>query len=113
MRARAAWPAAALSLEDFQSAVVTVDLDELTQYLFAADGRAERLAEFQDPTHPVVLALLRRIVQQAGARGVEVAVCGARAIRPERFRPLLATGIRNLVVSPRELARVKASLVEC
>ena len=105
-------PAAALALEAFPVAMVSVDLDDLVQYLLAADRRCAGLAELQAPGHPAVLELLGRIVQQAGARGAEVSVCGSLAARSECLPALLDTGVRRLAVSPRQLARVKARLAE-
>jgi len=106
-------PAAAWSLEHFPISAVTVDLDGLVGYLFAAEGDAPQLAELRDPTHPAVLALLRGVVQQAGARGMELAICGDLLSYPDYLRQLLAVGIRALVVPPGQLARIKAKLVEC
>ena len=60
--------------------------------------------------HPAVLELIRRSVEAARARGVEIGLCGDLASDPALVPRLLDCGLRSLSVAPAQLGRIKLAL---
>jgi phosphotransferase system enzyme I (PtsI) len=54
--------------------------------------------------------LIRRVVEVAAARGVEVSLCGDMASDPAHLPALLSSGLRRISVTPAQLAPVKAAI---
>lgn len=94
-------PAAALSIESILDEVehVSIGLNDLTQYVMAADREEEEVERYHDPLTPAVLGLVDRIVAAANQRAKGVSVCGELAGDPALTSILLALGIRDLSVS--------------
>ena len=107
-------PSAALSIDDVlrETDSVSVGLNDLTQYLLAADRDDEFVELYHDPLQPVVLRLLHRIVQAAGAAGKPVTVCGELAGDPKLVPLMLALGVRRISVSRSHVARIGAVLAD-
>lgn len=100
-------PVAVLGLKRFTIPMASVDLDRLLVHLLAlADG------EVADLSHPVVLAMLRKLVKQSAVQGAVLSVAGQCLLRPGALGALIGCGIRRLVVPPLQLARAKAALAE-
>jgi phosphotransferase system enzyme I (PtsI) len=107
-------PSAALMLEDIIEQVdsVSVGLNDLTQYLLAADRDDEFMESYHDPLQPVVLRMLHRIVQTADAHGKPVTMCGELAGDPKLTALMLALGVRRISVSRSHASRVAAALTD-
>jgi phosphotransferase system enzyme I (PtsI) len=107
-------PSAALMLEDIVEQVdsVSVGLNDLTQYLLAADRDDEFMESYHDPLQPVVLRMLHRIVQTADAHGKPVTMCGELAGDPKLTALMLALGVRRISVSRSHASRIAAALTD-
>jgi phosphotransferase system enzyme I (PtsI) len=107
-------PSAALMLEDIIEQVdsVSVGLNDLTQYLLAADRDDEFMESYHDPLQPVVLRMLHRIVQTADAHGKPVTMCGELAGDPKLTALMLALGVRRISVSRSHASRIAAALTD-
>lgn len=94
-------PSAAILIDDLLPRVdaVAVGLNDLTQYLLAADRDDELVERFHDPLQPIVLRLLRRIVEAAETHTKPLTICGELAGDPKLTGLLLALGVRRLSVS--------------
>lgn len=94
-------PSAALSIEDILPRVdsVALGLNDLTQYLLAADRDDELVEGYHDAMQPPVLRLLHRVVQAADAFGKPVTICGELAGDPRLTGLLLALGVRRMSVA--------------
>jgi phosphoenolpyruvate-protein phosphotransferase len=94
-------PAAALLVDDLLPHVdsVSIGLNDLTQYLLAADRDDEFVERYHDAMQPSVLRLLSRIVAAALAQGKPLTICGELAGDPKLTGLLLALGIRRLSVA--------------
>lgn len=94
-------PSAALSIEDILPRVdsVAIGLNDLTQYLLAADRDDELVEGYHDAMQPPVLRLLHRVVQAADAFGKPVTICGELAGDPRLTGLLLALGVRRMSVA--------------
>jgi phosphoenolpyruvate-protein kinase (PTS system EI component) len=94
-------PAAALQAEEILAQVdsVSIGLNDLTQYLLAADRDDEFVERYHDAMQPAVLRLLSRIVAAASQQRKPLTICGELAGDPKLTGLLLALGIRRLSVA--------------
>jgi len=107
-------PAAALMIDEVieQVDAVSVGLNDLTQYLLAADRDDESTESYHDPLQPAVLRTVRRIVQAAEKHGKPVTMCGEMAGDTRLATALLSIGVRRFSVSRshfREIAQAVRS----
>lgn len=86
---------------------LSIGTNDLTQFLFAADRSNPRLAERYDWLAPAILRFLRRVVREATAAGVPVAICGEMGGRPLEAMALLAAGVRRLSITPTSVGAIK------
>ncbi len=86
---------------------LSVGTNDLFQFLFASDRGNYRISEAYDVLSPVLLKLLRSVVEQCEAAGVPVSICGEMAARPLDAMALLGIGFRNLSVSPPAVGPIK------
>ena len=105
-------PSAALLIEDIIGHIdsVSVGLNDLTQYLLAADRDDEFVESYHDPLQPVVLRMLHQIVRVADAHGKPVTMCGELAGDPKLTALMLALGVRRISVSRSHVGRIGAAL---
>jgi phosphotransferase system enzyme I (PtsI) len=89
---------------------VSVGLNDLTQYLLAADRDDESVESYHDPLQPVVLRLLHHLVKVADANGKPVTMCGELAGDPKLTALMLALGVRRISVSRSHVSRIGAAL---
>jgi phosphotransferase system enzyme I (PtsI) len=103
-------PAAALTIERFRAAFLSIGSNDLVQYVTACDRTNGALGDIVDPLHPAVLELVGRTVDHGRRAGVAVSLCGDMAADPRCIPALLACGLRALSVSPPSLAQVKETI---
>jgi phosphotransferase system enzyme I (PtsP) len=87
---------------------LSIGTNDLTQFLFAADRAHPKLAERYDWLSPAILRFLRRVVREAKAHKVPVAVCGEMGGRPLEAMALIGLGIRRLSITPAAVGPIKA-----
>jgi len=94
-------PAAAFLVEEILPHVdsISIGLNDLTQYLLAADRDDEFVERYHDAMQPSVLRLLGRLVTAASAQGKPLTICGELAGDPKLTGLLLALGVRRLSVA--------------
>jgi phosphotransferase system enzyme I (PtsI) len=76
----------------------------------AASRDDSNVASLYDPGSPAVHGLIRRVVEVAAARGVEVSLCGDMASDAAQLPTLLSLGLRRISVAPARLGLVKAAI---
>lgn len=105
-------PAAALIIDELLPYVdaVSIGLNDLTQYLLAADRDDEYVERYHDPLQPVVLRLLHAVISACDAQFKPVTICGELAGDPKLTGLLLALGLRRLSVSRSNYRGVVRSL---
>jgi len=105
-------PAAALLVEEILPRVdsISIGLNDLTQYLLAADRDDEFVEKYHDAMQPAVLRLLHQTVMAADSAGKPLTICGELAGDPRLTGLLLALGIRRLSVARSSYRRVIASV---
>jgi len=94
-------PAAAVAIAEILKEVdlVSIGLNDLTQYMMAADREDELVQHYHDALQPAVLRLISQVVTAAAAQAKPVSVCGELAGNPVLTAVLLALGIRRFSVS--------------
>ena len=103
-------PAAAMTAERFEADFFSIGSNDLVQYLTACARDNPAVAPLADPRHPAVAELIRRVVEAARAKAVEVSLCGDMASDPNLVPLLLACGLRALSVAPAQIGRVKLAI---
>ena len=89
---------------------VSVGSNDLMQFLFAADRGTPALANRYDVLSQPVLDVFEAIANAAGARGVELSICGEHASRPLEAMVFAALGITTLSMPAASLLRLKSVL---
>ena len=94
-------PAAGLMIEDILRRVdsVAIGLNDLTQYLLAADRDDELVERYHDALQPPVLRLVKQVLDAAARRSCHVTMCGELAGDSTLAAVLLALGARRFSVS--------------
>jgi phosphotransferase system enzyme I (PtsI) len=105
-------PAAALIIRRFDAAFFSIGGNDLTQFVLACDRANGTVSQLYDPMHPAVLELVRRVVEDASARGRSVSLCGDAAADPAQTLELLHCGVREFSMSANSLAAVKGAMLE-
>jgi len=77
-----------------------VGLDSLQQYVLAADRDEPHLSSYFDTLHPILVRVLRRIVDAASAEEREVSVFGVSAALPGNLPLLVGAGLSRFSISP-------------
>lgn len=94
-------PAAAILIEEMIERVdgISIGLNDLTQYLLAADRDDEYVGTYHDALQPAVLRILSRLLSTAAAAGKTATICGELAGDPLLTGLMLGVGARQLSVS--------------
>jgi phosphotransferase system enzyme I (PtsI) len=105
-------PSAALLIDEMIEHVdsISVGLNDLTQYLLAADRDDEFVESYHDALQPVVLRLVRQLVEAAAKHQKPVTMCGELAGDPLLTPLMLALGVRRISISRSHVDRVGAAL---
>ena len=89
---------------------VSIGSNDLMQFLFACDRGAPHLAGHYDTLSPVMLNVVRRVVERAKEHEVELSFCGEMARKPLDALALLGVGVRSLSVSGAAIGPLKAMM---
>ena len=89
---------------------LSIGTNDLTQFLFAADRSNPKLAERYDWLSPAILRFLRRIVREADAHNVPLAVCGEMGGRTLEAMALIGIGVKRLSITPVAVGPIKAMI---
>ncbi|WP_051378759.1 phosphoenolpyruvate--protein phosphotransferase [Derxia gummosa] len=108
-------PAAAVALRAFTPVLdfLSIGTNDLIQYTLAIDRADATVADYYDPLHPAVLALIARTIEEGERAGVSVSVCGEMAGDPLLAPLLLGMGLRNFSMHPAQIPYVKQALLAC
>ncbi|MBK8095733.1 MAG: phosphoenolpyruvate--protein phosphotransferase [Planctomycetes bacterium] len=113
-------PAAALNLQALlvEADFAVVAIDDLQQFLLAADRDNATVREYQELAHPALFELLARMAKDAERREKDLVLFGEAAADPTRMPFYLGAGYRTFAVAPvrlRGLLKVlqRYSVEEC
>ncbi|KAB0498760.1 phosphoenolpyruvate--protein phosphotransferase [Pseudomonas vancouverensis] len=102
-------PAAALLAEQLaeHADFLSIGTNDLSQYTLAMDRDHAGLAARVDALHPALLRLIAQTCAGAAVHDCWVGVCGALASDPLATALLIGLGVRELSVSPVQVAEIK------
>jgi phosphoenolpyruvate-protein phosphotransferase len=113
-------PAAVLSLTDFIAMVdfLSIGTNDLVQYIFAACRENSSLDEYRAASFPLLLKLVKSVIEAAAMARKEVTVCGEIAADPVAAACLVGAGVRVLSMNASAVRMVgqelsKKSIQEC
>lgn len=87
---------------------VSIGSNDLMQFLFACDRGAAHMAGSYDTLSPVMLNVVRQVVEKARKHNVEVSFCGEMARKPLDALALIGLGVRSISVSATAIGPLKA-----
>jgi phosphocarrier protein FPr len=102
-------PAAAMAVDVLAAGLdfVSIGTNDLTQYATATDRGNDAVADLADPYNPGVIRLIDQVCRHR-PEGLEVAVCGDLASRPDWTALLIGLGVDELSCTPPRVPEVKA-----
>lgn len=89
---------------------LSIGTNDLTQFLFAASREDSRMDHFRMRSLPVLLAIIKYIVNVAAPLQKEVVVCGEMASDPSIAPFLIGAGIRTLSVQLSAIGAVRKEI---
>ncbi len=89
---------------------LSIGTNDLTQFLFAASREDSRMDHFRMRSLPVLLSIIKYIVQIASPLQKEVIVCGEMASDPSIVPFLIGAGIRTLSVQLTSISAVRKEI---
>jgi phosphoenolpyruvate-protein phosphotransferase len=108
-------PSAALAIESIIDHVefVSIGTNDLVQYLFAASREEAGLERYRQVSHPLVLRMIRAVVDCAHTKQKQVTVCGDAASDPMMAPLLVGMGIRTLSMAALQIPVIRSVLSNC
>lgn len=105
-------PSAAIDAASFAPHVdfFSVGTNDLTQYVFAAERGNANVAYLANDNHPVILRLIRQVVEAAKQHGKWVGVCGELAGDLSAVQALVGMGVRELSMSASRIPAIKEAV---
>jgi phosphotransferase system enzyme I (PtsP) len=102
-------PALLFQLDDLLRHVdfLSVGTNDLFQFMFASDRGNYRISERYDALSPVMLNVLRSVVERCAAANVPLSLCGEMAAHPLDAMALIGIGFRHLSISPPAVGPIK------
>lgn len=90
---------------------VSIGTNDLVQYTLTVDRNNENVMPFYQPFHPLILRMLKQVVETAADFDKPVSICGEIASDPRWTPLLLGLGIRSLSMAPLLLPPIKKQIL--
>ena len=90
---------------------VSIGTNDLVQYTLTVDRNNENVMAFYQPFHPLILRMLKQVVDGAHYFDKPVSVCGEIASDPRWTPLLLGLGIRSLSMAPLLIPPIKKEIL--
>ncbi|MEP3275002.1 MAG: phosphoenolpyruvate--protein phosphotransferase [Stappiaceae bacterium] len=106
-------PAVAICPKRFAAAAFfSIGSNDLTQYVTASSRDSSLVADLGVASDPAVLSLIGNVVEQGGALGIDVSLCGDAGSDANLLPVLLDAGVETISVAPAALGRIKAAICQ-
>ncbi len=105
-------PAAAVMADMFAKEVdfFSIGTNDLIQYTIAVDRMNNEVAHLYSPYHPVVLTLIKKIVESAHGAGIWVGMCGEAAADKKLVPLWIGMGLDELSMSAPSILETRAQI---
>ena len=105
-------PSAALTADIFakEADFFSIGTNDLIQYTLAVERANDKIAHLYKPTHPAVLRLIKRIIDEAHKHDIWAGICGEMAAEPAFSVLLVGLGMDELSISPGLVPKVKKAI---
>jgi len=90
---------------------VSIGTNDLVQYTLTVDRNNENVMPFYQPFHPLILRMLKQVVDAAGDYDKPVSLCGEIASDPRWTPLLLGLGFRSLSMAPLLIPPIKKQIL--
>lgn len=102
-------PSTAIGIEKFLKEIdfISIGTNDLIQYLFAADRMNDKVSYLYQPYNPILLKLIKDIVDKAHEFGIMVSVCGEMAANLKQAFLLIGLGIDALSMHSNVIPEIK------
>ncbi len=105
-------PSAVEAIDDLgrRADFFSIGTNDLIMYLLAVDRTNARLGDLYRSYHPVVLRVLKRLVDAVGDKPGRLSICGDAAADPTLLEFFVGIGLTTFSVAPGEAAQVSRAL---
>lgn len=106
-------PASVLMIREILEKVdfISIGTNDLVQYALSVDRNNENVMPFYQPFHPVILRMIKEVVNAAEHFGKPVSICGEIASDPRWTPLLLGMGVRTLSMAPLLVPPIKKQIL--
>lgn len=93
-----------------EAAFFSIGTNDLTQYILAVDRGNENVAYLYSSLHPSVLRAIKRIIECAKEKNIEVGMCGEAAASPTMIPLLLTFGLDEFSVTATKVLETRKNI---
>lgn len=93
-----------------EAAFFSIGTNDLTQYILAVDRGNENVAYLYSSLHPSVLRAIKRIIECAKEKNIEVGMCGEAAASPAMIPLLLTFGLDEFSVTATKVLETRKNI---
>lgn len=102
-------PSAAILSDHFarETDFFSIGTNDLIQYVVAVDRGNEKLSHLYSQYHPAVLRLIKTVIDNGKAAGIQVGMCGESAGDPKLIPILLGMGLTEFSMNPSSILQAR------
>ncbi|MDD7984556.1 phosphoenolpyruvate--protein phosphotransferase [Lentisphaera marina] len=86
---------------------VSIGTNDLVQYFFAVDRGNKKVSRYFCPMHPLILRVLKKIIDTCDSKNKDVSICGEIASNPLATPILIGIGLIDFSMTPMQISKIK------